>query len=171
MAHPFNREILEAMDIVPAFLPVDMQTAANNGIWINMQKVIRLACVLYKKAGTAGDDPVFTLNQATDNAGTSSKALTFTRARTKIGTIASNSSPVATWTLATQAAANTYTPTSAASQALIVVEIRPEDLDMANGFNHVQLAIPDTGSNAQLGCAFYLAVHKYEGASTLSLLD
>jgi len=149
----FNHEFLEIADIIPAFVPVDMQTGANNGQWVAMKNISRLLCVLYKSTGTAGDNPVITLQQATSNAGAGAKALTFTRARTKIGPIASTPQ----WTVATQAAANTYTPTSAASQALIAVEIQPTDLDLANGFNFVQLAIPDTGTNPQLGSAFYIA--------------
>ena len=118
-----------------------------------MKHITRLVCVLYKAAGTAGDNPVVTLQQATTNTGTGAKALTFTRARTKIGPIASTPQ----WTIATQAQANTYTPTSAASQALIAVEVQATDLDLGNGFGYVQLSVPDTGTNAQLGAAFYIA--------------
>lgn len=164
----FNHEFLEIADIVPAFVPVDMQAAANNGQWIAMKHVSRLLCVLFKAAGTAGDNPVFTLKQATDNSGTGAKALNFTRARTKIGAIASTPQ----WTIASQSAANTYTPTSAANPALIAVEIQSNDLDLANGFSFVQLSIPDTGGNAQLGTAFYIAYGlKYPQSVTGSQLS
>lgn len=158
MSTLLNREILECVDIVPAFVPVDMQTGANNGQWVNMKYLHKLLCVLFKAGGTAGDDPVFTLKQATSNSGTGAKALNFTRARTKVGAALAS---LTVQSVATQAAGNTYTPTSAANPGLIAVEVNPTDLDMANGFNFVQLSIPDTGTNAQLGCAFYLAVHKY----------
>lgn len=148
----YNAECLEVMDIVPAIKPIDLQTGANNGTWVNMAVSYRCLVVLFKAAGTAGDDPIFTINQATDNAGTGSKALTFTRIRTKLGA----STIPTTWTIATQAAAGTYTPTSAANPALIAVDIKETDLDINNGFNHIQLVIPDTGTNAQLGCAFYI---------------
>ena len=164
----FNHELLEIADIIPAFVPVDMQTGANNGQWVAMKHIGRLLCVLLKAAGTAGDDPVITLKQATSNAGAGAKALTFTRARTKIGAIASTPQ----WTLATQTAANTYTPTSAASPAVIAVEIQPTDLDLNNGFNFVQLSIPDTGTNPQLGAAFYIAYGiKYPQTVTPSALS
>ncbi len=149
----FNHEFLEIADIIPAFVPVDMQNGANNGQWISMKGTSRLLCVLLKAAGTAGDNPVVTLQQATSNAGANAKALTFTRARTKIGAISSTPQ----WSVVTQAPSNTYTPTSAASQAVIAVEIQSTDLDMNNGFAFVQLSIPDTGSNPQLGAAFYIA--------------
>lgn len=149
----FNHEFLEVADIIPAFVPVDMQTAANNGQWVAMKNIGRLVCVLLKGAGTAGDDPVITLKQATSSAGANAKALNFTRARTKVGAIAST--PV--WTIVNQAAANTCTPTSAASPAVVAVEVSPTDLDLNNGFTFVQISIPDTGTNAQLGTAFYIA--------------
>lgn len=164
----FNHEFLEIADVIPAFVPVDMQTAANNGQWVAMKNISRLVCVLLKAAGTAGDNPVFTLQQATSNAGAGAKALTFTRARTKIGAIASTPQ----WTVASQSAANTYTPTSAASQAVIAVEIQANDLDLANGFNFVQLSIPDTGTNPQLGAAFYIAYGiRYPQSVTASALS
>ena len=149
----FNHEFLEIADIIPAFVPVDMQTAANNGQWIAMKNIGRLLCVLMKAAGTAGDNPVVTLQQATNNSGAGAKPLNFTRARTKIGAIASTPQ----WTIVTQTAANTFTPVSAASQAVIAIDVLATDLDLANGFNFVQLSIPDTGTNPQLGAAFYIA--------------
>lgn len=164
----FNREFLEENDIIPAFNPVDMQTGANNGLWIDMSKLHRLVCVLFKGSGTGGDDPVFTLAQAKDNASGSSKALaTITRARTKIGA----STIPALWTLATQAAGSTYTPTSAANPGIIVIEVLPTDLDINGGFTHVRMSIPDVGSNAQIGCGFYVAYGmKYVGATTITNL-
>ena len=149
----FNHDFLEIADIIPAFVPADMHTSANNGQWVDMKFISKLLCVLLKAAGTAGDDPVITLKQATSNAGANAKSLNFTRARTKIGAIATTPQ----WTIATQSAANTYTPTSAASPALIAVEVSQTDLDLNNGFNFVQFSIPSTGANPQLGTAFYIA--------------
>ena len=149
----FNHEFLEIADIIPAFVPVDLHTAANQGQWIAMKKISRLLCVLFKSAGTAGDDPVITIQQATSNSGTGAKPLAFTRIRTKIGPMATT--PI--WTINTQTAANTFSTTSAASQAVIAVEIQANDLDLANGFDFVQLSIPSTGANPQLGAAFYIA--------------
>lgn len=150
----FNHEFLEVSDIVPAFVPVDMQTGANGANWINMKNVDRVVCVLFKGAGTGGDNPILTINQAKDNAGTGSKALNFTKIRQKVGAIATAANQV--WDIVTQSAANTYTPAVAASVAVIAIEIKATDLDINNGFNHVNFTVPDVGSNAQLGCAFYI---------------
>ena len=159
----FNHEFLEIADIIPAFVPVDLHTPANGGQWVDMKYIGRLLCVLFKSAGTAGDDPVITLKQATSNAGAGAKSLNFTRARTKIGAIATTPQ----WTTTTLGAANTFAPTSAASPAVIAVEVQPNDLDLNNGFSFVQLSIPITGTNPQLGTAFYIAYGiKYAQSTT-----
>lgn len=158
-----SEKFFQTANIVAAFVPVDMQAAANNGDWVSMKPYGRCVAVLFKAAGTAGEDPVFTLKQATDASGTGAKALNFTTIYSKVGT----QTGIANFTRTTQAAANTYTDTvSAEAQAIIGVEIDGSDLDVDNGFTHVQLSIPDTGTNAQLGCGFYLMLDpRHEGAS------
>ena len=155
--------LLENLQISSAFVPVDMQTAANTGDWANMAPFRKIVCVLFKSAGTAGDDPVITLEQATSNAGAGNKALNFTTIYSKVGTLTS----VGQFTKITQAAANTYEDeTSAESQAIIAIEIDESDLDTANGYTHIQMSVGDVGSNAQLGCGFYLGLAK-NGQSTV----
>ena len=142
---------LETHQLVSAFVPVDMQTAANNGDWVSLVNYNRVLCVLFKGAGTAGDDPVFTLQQAQDASGTGATDLDFTTIYSKVGTQTS----INPFTVTTQSAANTYTDaTSAEVQAMIAVEISAPMLD--DGFTHVRMTIPDTGGNAQLGCGFYI---------------
>lgn len=155
---------LEGHDIVAGIIPVDLSTAANNGDWVNLKDYGRVVAVLLKAAGTAGDDPVFTLRQASDNAGTGAKALNFTTIYEKVGT----QTATADWTVVTQTAANTYTnAASAEAQAIMAVEIRAELLDVANSFTHVQIQIPDVGTNAQLGTAFYLMLDPIYGGAEL----
>lgn len=150
MGAPF----VQNSQIVSGFVPVDLQAGANTGDWVSVENFNNLAIVFFKAAGTAGDDPTLTVTQATDNAGTSSKALNFTRVYTKQGTLSS----VANFTLTTQSAANTYTDaTSAEVQAIWVVEFAADDLDVSSGFTHIQASVGDVGSNAQVGACLYLA--------------
>ncbi|WP_289296237.1 hypothetical protein [uncultured Reyranella sp.] len=160
-----NKHFLEKNQVVAAIIPVDLQSAANNGDWVSLKGYGRVAAILYKAAGTAGDDPVFTLRQATDVSGTGAKALNFTRIDSKVGT----QTGIGQFTTTTQAAANTYTDAvSAEAQAIMVVDIKAEDLDIDNGFDCVQLQIPDVGSNAQLGCALYVL---HEPRNAKAVLD
>lgn len=168
MSGDYNHEFLETHDIVPGFLPVDMQAAANNGQYVNISLCDRVVVVLYKAVGTAGDDPVFTLQQATSAGGGGVKALNVSRLRKKIGAIAST--PL--WTIVTQTAAATYTDTDSAEAAsIIATEVVGTDLDLNNGFKYLRLTIPDVGGNAQLGCAFYIMCGiRYTGAVNQSAI-
>ncbi|HWA22321.1 MAG TPA: hypothetical protein VG735_08005 [Caulobacterales bacterium] len=151
-----NCDYPEIANIHPAILPVDLESGANNGIWISLKGYAGCCVVLHKKAGTAGDDPIFTLKQSTDvtNSQSDSKALTFTRVYSKLH---ATTVPGA-WTLNTQAAAGTYTDdTSAEKSGIIAVDVKAEDLDQANGFDCLRLEIPDTGSaGAELAGAVYI---------------
>jgi hypothetical protein len=148
-----NALLVEQMQIVSAIIPIDLSAGANNGDWVSMKNYHKLSVVLFKAAGTAGDDPVITLRQASDVAGTGAKALTFTRVDSKVGV----QTATGQFTTNTQTAANTYTDTvSAEAQGVFVIDVDASMLDRANGFDCVQLQIPDVGTNAQIGCALYL---------------
>jgi hypothetical protein len=111
----------------------------------------------------AGDDPVLTMKQATDVAGTGAKALNFTRVDAKVGV----QTGIGAFTTNTQAAGNTYTDlVSAEAQGLFAIEFKAEDLDVNNGFDCVQVSVPDTGAaGAQLLTALYiLRGGKFDGA-------
>lgn len=147
------RTILEQMNVAAGSVPVDMAAAAMNGDWVSLKGYDRLLVVLFKAAGTAGDDPTLTIEQAKDVAGTDGKALSFTEIWKKQGALAS----IASWTTVTQSAANTYTDAaSAETQAIWAVEIKAADLDVSGGFDCLRATVADVGTGAQLGCLLYL---------------
>lgn len=153
-----GKRFFQEANIVSAFVPVDLQTAANTGDWVSMVNYNRVVAVLFKGIGTAGQDPVFTLEQATDASGTAHKALTFTTIYQKVGT----QTGIAAFTETTQAAATSYTnAASAEAESIIAVEINAADLDVDGGFTHVQLSVADVGGNAQLGCGFYIMLEEW----------
>jgi len=149
-----NKHILEKMQIVSAFVPFDLGTAQVGDI-VSMKNYGRCAIVFFKAAGTAGDDPTITVEQVQDvaNTGSNAKALNFTRLDIKQGA----QTGIGTFTKTEVAAGNTYTNlTWAEAQALLVIDIKAEDLDVENGYDCVRVSCSDVGSNAQLGCALYL---------------
>ena len=79
----FNQHFCEKNQIAQGFLPVAMNTGANAGDWVSMKEFGRMAIVIFKAIGTAGDDPTITVKQAQDVSGTSPKALGFTEVRKK----------------------------------------------------------------------------------------
>lgn len=160
---------LDYMNIHPAFLPVDLETGANTGLVVSLKGYAGAICCLFKKAGTAGDDPVFTLKQSQDVSATGEKALNFTEIRSKLHA----TTVPGLFTTVTQAAANTYTDDTAAEKSgLICVWVPTDSLDVNNNFDCIRMSIPDTGSaGAELGGAFYiLCGSRYGGAAMLSPL-
>lgn len=164
-----NNLLVEECAIVMAIVPVDSQTGANNGDWVSMKGYDRLTILVLKAAGVAGDDPVLTVKQASDVSGTGAKALNFTRVDAKVGA----QTGIGGFTKNTQVAGNTYTDAvSAEAQGLFAIEFKSEDLDVNNGFDCVQLSVPDTGAGgAQLLTALYLLRGaRYGGASLPSAI-
>lgn len=149
---PINARLVESGQIQAAFVPVDMSGGANNGHWFDMTEFRRVMVLLFTAAGTTGHNLTVTLNQAQDNAGTGSKALNFTSYFKKES--ASGLTGVGQFTEVDQAAANTLT-TNSADQALYAVEVLESDLDVNNGFNHIQVTVSQAGA-AQVGGALYI---------------
>lgn len=150
-----NADLPEVVHIVSGFVPVDMSSAANTGDWVSLKNYSRVDIVLYKDAGTAGDDPTITVEQAQDVSGTGAKNLTAVDRVYYAQQTALTSDD--TYTKATQTAAATYTDaTSAEDQAIWVIPIEADELDTANSFDCIRASVADVGTNAQLGCMFYV---------------
>lgn len=144
------------IDIVPAFRPVDLQTGANSGDYVSLKNAQGVLILFHSAIGTAGDDPTITVRQATTVAGGSVKDLaTITKIHTKQA--ATDLTTIAGWTEVTQAAAATYTHTDAAEQeALWVIQIEADELDVDGGFDCIAANVADVGGNAQLGACYYI---------------
>lgn len=161
-----NCSLLEIAQICAGVLPVNLSAGANTGDWVSLKNFERCLVILFKDAGTAGDDPTLTLQQAQDVSDTGVKELNFTTIFKKQG---ADVRAVGQWTKVTQATGNTYTDaTSAEVEAIWAVDIKAEDLDVANGFDCIRASVADTdpdGSNAQLGCLLYIPYGcRYPGA-------
>lgn len=158
-----NINFVEGHDVCQGFLPVAMNSGANNGDWVSLKNYRRMAIVFFKAVGTNGDDPTITLLQATDVSGTGSKALTINRVDKKQA--ATNLLAVGQYTTSTAASpathdtfsTNTWTNSDLAEQAaIVIVDVADTDLDIANSFDCIQANIADVGTNAQLGCVLYI---------------
>ena len=145
---------LDRVNVEPAFVPVDMQSGDNNGAWISMVNYQTAIIILFKGAGTDGDDPIFKLQQADSSAGGNAKDLNFSIIHEKVGATVAD---VVSWTRQTQTAATSYVNTDSAQvEALIVVEVLAAELDQDNSFTHIRLEVANIGANAQIGCALYV---------------
>lgn len=140
-------------DISPGIAPLDLQTA-RTGKRVSLRHAGGVTIVIFKGAGTDGDDPVVTLNEHTaSTSGTSQVLAKLTGYYMKQTVTALDGTE--TWTKVTQAAGSTITfnATSAQSQAIYVIELEASSL--SDGFDYISLDVADTGSNAQLGGVLY----------------
>ena len=148
-------------DLVVGVLPLDLQTA-RTGDYVSLKNAGHVTVVVIKGAGTDGDDPTFTFNQATTVAGGSAKGLDVDggngideywekEALTDL-------TATGVWTRVTQTIASTVAPgdPSAQSAAVYVFEIDAADLDQANNFDCLSVDVGDVGTNPQLGAILYI---------------
>jgi hypothetical protein len=150
----------EEFQIVSMAIPADLASGATVGAWVDMRGYGRLSIVVLKAAGTAGENVNFTLQQATDKNGGSAKALAFNphgvdyKRGTLMASIGGTFAGVQQFAnTALAAGATIWTDaTSSNQQGIYVFDVLPNMLDSANGFNHVNILLPDVGTGAQLAC-------------------
>lgn len=141
-------------DLSTGFTPVDMQTATNTGKRVSLRHADGVDIVLFKGAGTAGQDPVITLNEHDASTGGTSQVLAaLTKRYQKQETTLDGDE---TWSKVTQAAASTMTldGTSAETEGIYVIPL--EAADLSDGFDYISVDVADVGGNAQLGCVLYV---------------
>jgi hypothetical protein len=160
-----NQHFLEKCRPAAGFVPVNMATAANTGDRFDMKNYGRVAIVFFKGAGNAAEDPTITVQQHNAASSGTSKALPFTRVDHKIGTLAS----VGEFTTVTQAAAETFTlSTLGDSAAIVVIDIKAEDLDIDGGFEWISANVADVGSVSQVGCVLYFGHEPRNGGDRMN---
>lgn len=149
-------ELLGRIDISTGVVPVDLQTA-QTGKRVSLRGADGCLIVVFKAAGTAGDDPTFTLKQHTaSSSGTTANLATIDHYYLKNEATLDGDE---TWTKYTQAASATLADpggatTSAEEQQIIAIPVQAPQL--SDGYSYISLDVADTGSNAQLGCVLYL---------------
>lgn len=144
-------------DISAGFTPVNLATAANTGKRVYLKDAAACTVVIYKGAGTAGDDPTITLKQHTaSTAGTTADLAIIDHYYKKSETTLDGDE---TWVKETQTAAATIVDpggdgTSAEEEQIIVIEV--DAAQLSDGYKYISVDVGDVGTNAQLGCALYI---------------
>lgn len=141
-------------DLSCGIAPVDLTTAANTGKRVSLREAGGVTIVLYKGAGTAGQDPVITLNEHTAASGGTSQTLAaLTKRYQKQETSLDGDE---TWSEVTQSAASTMTldGSSAESEGIYVIEL--EATALSDGYAYISVDVADVGANSQIGCVLYI---------------
>lgn len=143
------------IDIGSAFSPVDFNTSdAATGHRIHLRNYDGVAFVLFKGAGTAGADPVVTVQEHTAaTSGTSTDLAVITEFYKKEETALDGDEA---WVLTSQAAAATANmgATSAEQEGIYVIEVQSQQLSA--GYEWVSFNIAATVANAQLVAGLYI---------------
>ena len=140
---------LEHSQIVVGLMPYDTMDAAVAGDWVSAKLFHSIIVKFVRAAGSAGEDPTITIEQATNVAGANAKALNFTDIYEKEGltNAAGGMAAIGTFTKQTQAAANTYTSgTSGENDVMWCIEFDADELDVDNGFDCIRASVSDPGS-------------------------
>lgn len=166
----FQEGLGRLFDVGLAFAPVDSQSGNITGKRFSLQNAGAVTFLVVKAAGTANDDPAFTLKQHTAyTSGTTADCAVITRVWTKQETALDNDEA---WSLTSQAAAATFTgnSTSAESQMLIAITVGADQL--SDGYTHVSLDLADTGSaGAQLVAAVGIVHDLHDASDPRSMLS
>ena len=160
---------IEQCQIVPAFGPVNMATAANNGDYVSLKNYKHVAVVFHSMVGAAGEDPVLTFQQATDVSGGSVKSLNVNSTKVYKKQAATNLLSTGTWSSASaDVSTNQWTNTDAAEQEVIVVaEFDSDELDVDGGFDCFRANVADVGATSQLGaCYYFLTEPRFQAQPT-----
>lgn len=153
-----NLSLLEQIQIVSGVAPVAL-TSARTGDVVSLKNYRRCLVLFHKGIGGAGEDPTLTLLQGTNVAFGTNKALDFATIYTKQDP--TSLGDVGQWTKVTRTvtpgSTNTYTDATAGEQAALwAIDIKAEDLDIANNYDCIRASIGDVGSVSQIGSIEYL---------------
>jgi hypothetical protein len=140
-------------DLVACIVPKDLQDNAHNiGVRVSLKDCEGVDFVLYKGAGTNGQDPVVDIQQANAASGGTAKDLNciahfYTKKEASLD-------GDELWVETTQTVASEITVDSdlAEVECIQVYHVNASDLDFAGGFYWAFVYIADVGANAQLGC-------------------
>lgn len=157
-----NSKFHEAHKVVTALAPVSPSTAVPD--YVSLKGYHKLAVIINVKNGSTVTGNAITLKQASAVANTGEKALAFS--------VVQVNADVANGDTFTETAvvSNTFTPpTTNSLQMQYVIDVDPNDLDVANGFDCVRLGVAD-GANTVVSAVYVLWPAKYPSAAPPSAI-
>jgi hypothetical protein len=149
-----NLQTVEGYNVIVAFAPGTPSSA--DPPYVSFRDYHRISVVILGDNATTVTGSAVALVQATDTSGTGEKALAFTSVHRNIDVAAGSSLTEAT------VSSNTFTTVATDNKnSLYVIDITPDMLDIANGFDCVAVTLGNT--TAQAVAALYLCGPKKGG--------
>lgn len=128
--------LIDNVKFVTGCNPAALATTAGDGDYVSLKNYTNLAVVITVLNGTTVTGGAVTLKQATDVAGTSEKALSFSKMFANTDTAASDT------LTETAVTSDTFTTSTTNSKALkYVIEVDAVSLDVDNGFDCVRVDV------------------------------
>ena len=135
----------------PEHLYEGSASGGTTSLWLDMSYYSHITFFVTAVNGGSPTGAAITVNQATSNTGTGSKALAYNNYFSATGGFGSQASAADAMTQTTGVSGTFTTGTTASTALLYAIEVQDTDLDLTNLFNYVQLAI---GSGSS-GVTFY----------------
>jgi hypothetical protein len=137
---------------------VDINGSGIASNYINMEEGKDLTIMI--NAGVMGAASAVTLQQATDNAGTGAKALTYTGSYST-----TYSATVASQVDVPVFASGALTIAATGDNKCYLIELDASELDVSNGFSHVKLVAADPAVASVVGATLVLTKKRSVDAS------
>lgn len=157
MSHPW-----EEMRLIDAIGPVDMGTA-RNGTYISLKNTNRAYIVVHFGLQSTGVMTV-TPYQATAIAGTGAKVFS------NVLPIWASNGCSSDETLTKQTASTQFSFNTSTGDKMVIFEVQPGQMDLANSFDCIQVRLSATCSSDSAS-AFYYADMRYQCADTPTVFE
>jgi hypothetical protein len=159
-----NKTFVEKYKIVQGIQP-RTTNAGFSSDWVSLKNANK-AIIVVNLTQAAAHATAFTLAQATAVAGGDTKAMTNNVA------IWSNEDCATSDTLVRQTDAKAYTVTADIKNKMIIFEVDPSSLDVANDFDCISLTVANSGEASNLASIeFYLDTKYKEDVSPTAITD
>lgn len=160
-----NARLDEQVQTVVAAAGLLLTSTLGDTTYVSMKNFARARITIVIADGTTVTGSAITLKQATAIAGTSEKALAFTR-------MLANTDYAASKTMVeTAVTSNTFTTqTMNSKDSVYIIDVDASDLDIANGFDCFRVDCTGHAATASRGCAVIYDLYgaKYSGASGIA---
>lgn len=164
MTISLNARLDEQVFTVAAAIGLLLTSTLGDTTYVSLKGYRKIQIIITIGDGTTVTGSTITLKQATAVAGTSEKALAFTRMLANVDYAASKTM------VETAVTSNTFTTQTVNSKdSVYIIDVDSDSLDVANGFDCIRVDGTGHAATASRGCAVIYNLYgaKYSGASPL----
>lgn len=152
-----GRSYEDGMKVIKGMAVTDLTSGDANGDWASMENYDSATLLIALGDGTANEDPVITIRQATSAAGAGAKTIA---SAVIYGHVAAAEATVTGDVMALLSSDGDYT-NSGEEAALLRCEVLADELDVSGGFKYIGFSASDPGNSGTKNCS---AIYVLQGA-------